>query len=429
MAQWVLKDNGKIVPLRTLCRLSPAELSLTNETEAEKRLHFTTPICGILGDSILLPAAPPPNPMDEYWELEPYGDEVESPLAFLEADLTDAAGKPFIAHLLTDTLINAEVLLPLEDSQAIARVVKRMVDSEGKLIGEHSDNPLLNTLVYECKLDDGTTKEYAANTITLNIFLESNADGFSSYFLYHIIDHKSSGEAIKMVDKYITTKSGTQCLCQTTVGWKFLVGWANSLRQWIDLKLLTESNPVQVAEYATAHNIAEEPAFAWWVPYVLRKQDVIVSAINSRVKRTSHKYGIEVPTSVKNAIEVDRKNKNSLWADALKKEMGNVCVTFKILGQNAKVPPGWFKASGHIIFDVKTDFTRKAYWVKDGHKTPDSKTSSFSGVVSRDSIRIAITHAALLDLPVMGADTRNAYLQAPSSEKNFIICGPEWDRQ
>jgi hypothetical protein len=103
MAQWVLKDNGKIVPRRTLRRLSPAELSLTNETEAEKRIQFTTSICGILGDSILLPAAPPPNPMDEYWELKPYGDDIESPLAFLEADLTDAAGKPFIAHLLTDT--------------------------------------------------------------------------------------------------------------------------------------------------------------------------------------------------------------------------------------------------------------------------------------------------------------------------------------
>ncbi len=98
-----------------------------------------------------------------------------------------------------------------------------------------------------------------------------------------------------MVDKYITTKSGTRRLRQTTVGWKFLVEWANSSRQWIDLKLLKESNPVQVAEYATACNIAEESAFAWWVPYVLRKRDVIVSAINSWVKQTSHKYGIEVP--------------------------------------------------------------------------------------------------------------------------------------
>ena len=148
--------------------------------------------------------------------------------------------------------------------------------------------------------------------------------------------------------------------------------------------------------------------------------------MNSRVRKTSHKYGIEVPSSVRNAIEIDQKNKNTLWQDALAKDMGNVCVAFEILGPNAKAPPGWYKASGHIIFDLKMDFTRKARWVKDGHKTPDSSTSSFAGVVSQDSIRIALTHAALLGLPVIGADIRNAYLQAPSSEKHFIICGPEF---
>jgi hypothetical protein len=115
------------------------------------------------------------------------------------------------------------------------------------------------------------------------------------------------------------------------------------------------------------------------------------------------------------------KNGNTLWQDALSKEMGNVYVAFEILGRDMKAPPGWHKASGHIVFDVKMDFTRKARWVKDGHKTPDSTTSSFAGVVSRDSIRIALTHAALLGLPVLGADIRNAYLQAPSSKKHFII--------
>jgi hypothetical protein len=178
--------------------------------------------------------------------------------------------------------------------------------------------------------------------------------------------------------------------------------------------------------YAIARNIGEEPAFAWWVPYILRKRDVIILAVNSRVCKTSHKYGIEVPSSVRHAIEIDQRNKNTLWQNALAKEMGNVCVAFEILDRNAKAPPGWYKASGHIIFDLKMDFTRKARWVKDGHKTPNSTTASFSGVVYRDSIRIALTHAALLGLPVIGADICNAYLQAQSLEKHFIICGPEF---
>jgi hypothetical protein len=159
---------------------------------------------------------------------------------------------------------------------------------------------------------------------------------------------------------------------------------------------------------------------------VLRKCDVIVSAVISKVQKTSSKYGINLPSLVRNAIEIDQKNGNTLWQDALSKEMSNVYVAFEILGPGMKAPPGWHKASGQLIFDVKMDFTRKARWVKDGHKTLDSAMSSFAGVVSRDSICIALAHVALLGLPVLGADIRNAYLQAPSSEKHFIICGPEF---
>ncbi len=158
----------------------------------------------------------------------------------------------------------------------------------------------------------------------------------------------------------------------------------------------------------------------------LRKQDAIVKAVNSCVCCTSHKYDIELLTSVKHTIDIDRKNKNTFWKDEMKKEMGNTCIAFEILGLNKKAPPGWHKASGCIIFDVKIDFTMKACWVKDGHKTPDFLTSSFAGVVSCNSICISLTHAALLGLPVLCADIRNAYLQAPSSEKHFIICGLEF---
>jgi hypothetical protein len=178
------------------------------------------------------------------------------------------------------------------------------------------------------------------NTIASNILMESDADGYSSSLLYEIVDHKSSREARKMANKYLLTKTGTKRMCQTTQGWKFLVQLTNGTHQWIDLKILKESNPVQIAEYVTARNIADKPAFAWWVPYVLRKQDVIVSAVTTRVRKTSHKYGIELPTSVKYAIEIDQKNGNTLWQDALSKEMGNVCVAFEILGTGMKAPPG-----------------------------------------------------------------------------------------
>ena len=106
--------------------------------------------------------------------------------------------------------------------------------------------------------------------------------------------------------------------------------------------------------------------------------------------------------------------------------MANVAVAFQVLETDDPIPVGWAKSSGHLVFDVKMDFTRKARWVKDGNRTPDPGNSTFAGVVSRESVRIAFTYAALNKLDVCVADIKNAYLQAPSSEKHYIICGTEF---
>ena len=111
---------------------------------------------------------------------------------------------------------------------------------------------------------------------------------------------------------------------------------------------------------------------------------------------------------------------------AINKEITNVGIAFTILGDGIKPPPGWRKASGHLVFDLKMDFTRKASWVKDGHRTPDPTTSAYAGVVSRESVRVALTYAVLMSLEVRAAGIHNAYLQAPSSEKDYSICGPDF---
>ena len=59
---------------------------------------------------------------------------------------------------------------------------------------------------------------------------------------------------------------------------------------------------------------------------------------------------------------------------------------------------------------MKIDFTRKARWVKDGHKMPDLEDSKYDGVVSRESVRLALTYAALHGVDVLAADVCNAYL-------------------
>jgi hypothetical protein len=60
------------------------------------------------------------------------------------------------------------------------------------------------------------------------------------------------------------------------------------------------------------------------------------------------------------------------------------------------------------------------------HKTPDVAGSTYAGVGSRKSVSIALTYAALNHLQVCVTDIQNTYLQAPSSQKDYVICGPEF---
>ena len=49
---------------------------------------------------------------------------------------------------------------------------------------------------------------------------------------------------------------------------------------------------------------------------------------------------------------------------------------------------------------------------------------NYDGVVSRESVTIALAYAALNGLEVCAADIRNAYLQAPSSRKDYTLLWP-----
>jgi len=71
-------------------------------------------------------------------------------------------------------------------------------------------------------------------------------------------------------------------------------------------------------------------------------------------------------------------------------------------------------------------FTRKARLVVDGHKTRPPSSITYSSVVSRDSVRIALTIASLNSLEVSACDIGNAYLNAQCREKLWTVTGPEF---
>jgi hypothetical protein len=64
--------------------------------------------------------------------------------------------------------------------------------------------------------------------------------------------------------------------------------------------------------------------------------------------------------------------------------------------------------------------------VAGGHTTEAPKTLTYASAVSRESVRIVLTMAALNDLEVKAADIQNAYLTAPVSERTWTRLGPEF---
>jgi hypothetical protein len=423
MSQWILKSNGNVVPRRTLRPLRVDELH--SSEEQKKREIFGALIERRWGTSIN-----PPNDTtsdnEEDWEEYEDPDEPARTVPEIE-DTVDVRGHLLNQQPAYDKLINAEVQLQLGDDVTSATVKQRALGPDGTVVGTYDDNPIMNSIVYEVEFPDGQVKEYSANIIAESMLTQVDSEGFTLTLMEGIIDYrKDAATAVTREDMYVVTRRGQKRLRKTTTGWKLLVKWKDQSESWIHLKDMKESHPVEVAEFAKARGIADEPAFVWWVPYTLRKRDVILSAIKSRIRKATHKYGIEIPTSLNHAYAVDEKHGNSFWKDAIAKEMHNVGVAFEVLLEKQQAPVGWKKVTGHFVWDVKMDFSRKARWVLDGHLTPDPVGSTYAGVVSRESVRIAFTYAALNSVDVCAADIRNAYLQAPSSQKDYIVCGAEF---
>ena len=71
---------------------------------------------------------------------------------------------------------------------------------------------------------------------------------------------------------------------------------------------------MQTAEFAVAQGIDHEPDLNKCVKHVIMKGDRIISSIRKwqvRYLKRSHKFGIELPKTVNQALALDAKNGNT----------------------------------------------------------------------------------------------------------------------
>jgi hypothetical protein len=160
---------------------------------------------------------------------------------------------------------------------------------------------------------------------------------------------------------------------------------------------------------------------------VLKKRDQIISLVRKRttpyLKRTL-KFGIEIPKTVNKALALDCKNGNTLWEDAIPKEMREVRIAFNILPDGGSAPIVYQKIPCHMVFDVKMeDFRQNARLVAGGHLTKAPATIFYTSVVSHETLHLALTFASLNDLEVKVGDVLNAHITASVKEK----CGLSLD--
>ena len=148
-----------------------------------------------------------------------------------------------------------------------------------------------------------------------------------------------------------------------------------------------------------------------------------------------YKYGFLIPQNYEEAKRLDEKYGTTRWMDAVVIEMSSLHEydTFIDKGHKDNIDayktlPDFKKIRVHLVFDVKHDGRHKARMVADGHLTNIPLDSVYSGVVTLRGLRMLVFLAELNNLQTWATDIGNVYLKAVTSEKVYIIAGPEFKK-
>jgi hypothetical protein len=340
----ILKSNGQTVCRLTLRHLKDKEIHCP--IHQEMRRVFNETITNHLG----------PNATDQDFPAEDLTPDYD--FHDDDHDLDPDYGGLEVTPEMGNNYLNAEISVPWGGTLMKGRVTSRKRDKDGNPVGLANANPILDTREYTFTFDDGDETMLNANLIAEAMYAQCEPNRNQYVLLDSIIDHRQLDAAMRPSDQKVVQPDGRTHLKRSTIGWQVCCQWKDSSTSWENLADLKESHSIETAEYVVTKRIDHEPAFNWWVPHLLKKRDRIISLVckqTTRYLKRTHKFGIEVPKTVKEALALDCKNGNTLWADAIAKEMKAVCIAFNNLPDGRSVPIGYQKIPCHMIFDVKME--------------------------------------------------------------------------
>ena len=251
------------------------------------------------------------------------------------------------------------------------------------------------------------------------MYAQVNNEGNQFQLLEEIIDHCKNHTAVPISEGMIQSASSDEKPKVTMRGWELLVKFKDQLLDWIPLKDLKESNPIKLGEYAVTNHIVKEPALKWWVHKVLHWWNHIISQVKTHYWCTTHKFGIKLPHSVKEALKINEETGTGFWKKVINKEMAKVKVTWKVHEghipeqvQNGNVSElqSCQEFGCHCIINVKMDFTCNCHFVAGGHTTETPSSITYSSIISCDSVRLAFLITTLNS--ILSCNLKNAYLNA-----------------
>ena len=216
--------------------------------------------------------------------------------------------------------------------------------------------------------------------------------------------------------------------------WNLRVEWENGEITFEPLRIIAESDPVSVAIYARDNNLLHLDGWKKFQKLARRQKKLLRMANQAKLQsfrnRVVYKFGVQVPQNHAQAMALDAQNGNNFWREAEETELRQIGEydTFTDLGLHGVPPKGYKKIRVHMVYDVKHDLRRKARLVADGNLTQVPVDSVYSSVVSLRGLRLTIFLAELNQLELWCTDVGNAYLEARTDEKIFIVAGNEFGK-
>eukprot|EP00957_Ditylum_brightwellii_P191068 14548167-Ditylum_brightwellii.AAC.1 len=189
------------------------------------------------------------------------------------------------------------------------------------------------------------------------------------------------------------------------------VKWSSGNTTWKMLKDMREDYPRMTARYIVRNKVSRSGKCGgdWVLQWAKKVERDLEWAVHRKTFSTKpvYKYGIQVPWNVKQAMELDEANDNTIWQDAIDKEATTL----------------------HMVFDVKQSLDWKCRMAAGGHQVNMLDIQVYSSTVNSISIQLlhVISHKA--GLRQLCGGIGNAFPNAYTQEKVCVQkAGPEFGK-